>query len=144
MKPKTFERSTIVALATTLVFTVSGHAFAQSAGLPPVETQGAIKFVSGGIGDEESKAMRLERNRWPLSLDFLGPASDYLADVNVRITNSKGNQVLQADSNGPFMLVKLPPGRYTVYARYKSDEQRRTVNVSRSGHGRASFRFSSE
>jgi hypothetical protein len=39
------------------------------------------------------------------------------------------------------MLVKLPAGRYTVYARYKNDEQHRVVNVSGSGHRRLSFRF---
>ncbi|CAB3761728.1 hypothetical protein [Paraburkholderia solisilvae] len=39
------------------------------------------------------------------------------------------------------MLAKLPTGSYTVYARYKTEEQHQAVTVSGSGHQRLSFRF---
>ncbi|MEA3121790.1 MAG: hypothetical protein QOH33_1348, partial [Paraburkholderia sp.] len=67
--------------------------------------------------------------RWPLAFRFTGPTSDYLADVHVRIVDPRGIEVLSADSMGPYMLVKLPPGRYTVHASYADQEQKRTVNV---------------
>ncbi|CAB3768292.1 carboxypeptidase-like regulatory domain-containing protein [Paraburkholderia humisilvae] len=141
MRLKTVRYSTATALVATLVLTVSGHAFAQSPGLPPVETQGDISFVSGGIGHDEAEALRHDESQWPLSMGFFGPTADYLADVHVRIADSKGNEVMHADSRGPYMLVKLPPGSYTVYARYRTDEQHRAVNVAGNGHERVSFRF---
>jgi hypothetical protein len=140
MKLKTMQRSTLAACAATLL-AVTGHAFAQSPGLPEVQTQGDISYVSGGIGHDEAEALHHDESQWPLAMGFFGPTSDYLADVHVRIADSKGAEVLRADSRGPYMLVKLPPGSYNVYARYKSEERHQAVNVSGNGHQRVSFRF---
>ncbi|MFC0400886.1 carboxypeptidase-like regulatory domain-containing protein [Paraburkholderia rhizosphaerae] len=141
MQPRTIRHSTATALAASLVLAVSSRAFAQSPALPPVQTQGDVSFVSGGIGHDEAEAMRHDENQWPLSMGFFGPTGDYLADVQVRVADAKGDEVMHADSRGPYMLVKLPAGSYTVYARYKTDEQHRAVNVAGNGHQRVSFRF---
>ncbi|GAB7521425.1 carboxypeptidase regulatory-like domain-containing protein [Paraburkholderia sp. 2C] len=141
MQLKTIQRST-VACAATLLLTLSGYAFAQSPDLPPVQTQGDISYVSGGIGHDEAEALHHDENQWPLALGFFGPTADYLADVHVRIADSKGTEVMHADSRGPYMLVKLPAGSYNVYARYKTEEKHQVVNVSGNGHQRVSFRFS--
>jgi hypothetical protein len=42
------------------------------------------------------------------------------------------------------MLVKLPPGRYTVHARYKDDEQTRAVTVSSQPGARADFHWGTQ
>ncbi|MEA3119821.1 MAG: hypothetical protein QOI13_3091 [Paraburkholderia sp.] len=102
---------------------------ANGGGLPQIERQGTIEYVSGGVGLDESTALKREARRWPLAFRFTGPTSDYLADVHVRIVDPRGIEVLSADSMGPYMLVKLPPGRYTVHASYADQEQKRTVNV---------------
>jgi hypothetical protein len=141
MKLTTIQRSTIAASAATLSLALSGYAFAQSPGLPPVQTQGDISYVSGGIGHDEAEALRHDESQWPLAMGFFGPTSDYLADVHVRIADSKGTELMHADSRGPYMLVKLPAGSYNVYARYKSEERHQVVNVSGNGHERVSFRF---
>jgi hypothetical protein len=142
MQSKTKPHSTIAVWAATLLLALSGDAFAQSAGLPPVQTQGDISYVSGGIGHDEAEALRHDENQWPLAIGFFGPTADYLADVHVRIADSKGTELMQADSRGPYMLVKLPAGSYNVYARYKTEEKHQMVNVSGNGHQRVSFRFS--
>jgi hypothetical protein len=142
MQSNTKPHSTLAACAATLLFTLSGYAFAQSSGLPPVQTQGDISFVSGGIGHDEAEALRHDENQWPLALGFFGPTADYLADVHVRIADSKDAELMHADSRGPYMLVKLPAGSYNVYARYKTEEKHQVVTVSGNGHQRVSFRFS--
>jgi hypothetical protein len=43
------------------------------------------------------------------------------------------NEVLHADSLGPFMLVKLRPGRYTLHVTYKNRDQTKTVNIASKG-----------
>jgi hypothetical protein len=103
---------------------------ANGGGLPQIERQGAVEYVSGGVGLDESTALKREAHRWPLDLRFTGPTSDYLADVHVRIVGPRGADMLNADSMGPYMLVKLPPGQYTVRASYQDQEQERTVIVS--------------
>jgi hypothetical protein len=83
-------------------------------------------------------------SRWPLALRFTGPGSDFLADVHVQIVDAHGADVLQATSRGPYMLVKLRPGRYTVHARYKSDDQQKAVTVPATGNTKSAFYWNTQ
>lgn len=145
------------ALAAALTLGAAGTALAQASsagtsdmssagntnggGLPQVQTQGDVSFTSGGVGLDESRALIREQAHWPLSLRFTGPTSDYLSDVHVRITDSKNAEVLKTDAMGPYMLVKLPAGKYTVYARYKDQEKKSAVSVAGNGHAKADFHW---
>jgi hypothetical protein len=108
-------------------------------GMPQVQQQGDVSYVSGGVGSDESKALQHAQSHWPLALRFTGPGSDFLADVHVQIVDAHGADALDATSRGPYMLVKLRPGRYTVHARYKSSEQQKSVTISDAGSARAAF-----
>jgi hypothetical protein len=125
---------------TTTDMTSAGNA--NGVGLPQIERNGAVEYVSGGVGLDESTAFRREQARWPLAMRFTGPTADYLADVHVRIVDPRGAEVLSTDSRGPYMLAKLPPGNYTVHARYEDEEQTRTVTVSSRPGARADFHWS--
>jgi hypothetical protein len=111
-------------------------------GLPQVQTQGDVSYTSGGVGLDESKALLRQQAHWPLSLRFTGPTSDYLADVHVRITDAKNGEILKADAMGPYMLVKLNPGHYTVHATYKGEEKTQAVAVAGNGKAKAAFHWS--
>lgn len=112
-------------------------------GLPQIQQQGDVSYTSGGVGLDESHALLREQANWPLSLRFTGPTADYLSNVHVRIVGGKGGgEVLSAEAMGPYMLVKLPPGSYTVYAKYKDEEKKQTVNVSGPGKAKAAFHWS--
>ena len=110
-------------------------------GLPQIQQQGDVSFVSGGVGLDESKALQSAQSQWPLSLRFTGPGSEFLADVQVRIVDAHNNEVLNTASRGPYMLVKLPPGHYTVYARYKDSEKKQGVTVAGNGKAKADFHW---
>jgi hypothetical protein len=108
-------------------------------GMPQIQQQGDVSYVSGGVGSDESKALQHAQSQWPLALRFTGPGSDFLADVHVQIVDAHGADALNATSRGPYMLVKLRPGRYTVHARYKSSEQQKSVTISATGSAKAAF-----
>lgn len=112
---------------------------ANGGGMPQIQHQGNVSFVSGGVGLDESTALRQAESQWPLSLRFTGPGSDFLADVRVRVVDAHDSDVLSATSRGPYMLVKLRPGRYTVHAQYKDSEQSRSVTVPAKGSAKAAF-----
>jgi hypothetical protein len=157
VKSNAFKRASLVALAAVMTLGAAGTALAQASsadtndmssagntnggGLPQIQTQGSVSYTSGGVGLDESHALIREEAHWPLSLRFTGPTSDYLADVHVRITDSKNAEVLKADAMGPYMLVKLPAGQYTVYARYKDSEKKQAVSIAGSGHAKAAFHW---
>ncbi|SAK43300.1 hypothetical protein AWB82_00546 [Caballeronia glebae] len=110
-------------------------------GLPQIQQQGDVSYTSGGVGLDESHALLREQAHWPLSLRFTGPTADYLSGVNVRIVGGKGGEVLSTESMGPYMLVKLPPGSYTVYAKYKDQEKKQAVTVAGPGKAKAAFHW---
>ncbi|KVF70140.1 carboxypeptidase-like regulatory domain-containing protein [Burkholderia diffusa] len=119
-------------------------AYAQSDGLPAASQQGDVSYVSGGIGKDQSTAFEQNEAAWPLALRFTGKGGEYLADVHVRIVDSKGTELLTTNARGPYMLVKLPPGRYTVHAAYQGSDESRAVTVGAKGGAKAAFQWSAQ
>jgi hypothetical protein len=131
-------RTSVAALA------VCGSRFVLAAplGLPPAHEQGAITYLFGGIGSDQSSAMKSVMNRYPLVLEFVGrtnAGNDYLADVPVQISNSHGKDLVNTQSDGPFMLVSLPHGRYNVTATYNGKTEHRQVKVTDEMHAHEIF-----
>ncbi|WP_321943467.1 peptidase associated/transthyretin-like domain-containing protein [Paraburkholderia tropica] len=108
-------------------------------GMPQVQQQGDVSYVSGGVGQDESKALQAAQRSWPLSLCFTGRNAEFLADVRVQLTNAHGASVLDTTSRGPYMLVRVRPGRYTVHASHNGVEKTSTVTVGSNGSARAAF-----
>jgi hypothetical protein len=112
---------------------------AQSA-MPAMKSQGAVQYVCGGIGSDESTAMRAAMKDHPLSLLFARASGEYLANVDVTVMDGKGGAALSMRASGPVCLVDLPPGRYTVQATSNGTTKSETVTVG-SGSKTADFRF---
>ncbi|AUT69099.1 MULTISPECIES: carboxypeptidase-like regulatory domain-containing protein [Paraburkholderia] len=144
------------ALSAALAVSLADGAWAQQAtnnsgagnnnggGMQQIQRQGDIEFVSGGVGADESHALERARSQWPLGLSFTGSGLDYVADVQVRIVDPHNANVLNATSQGPYMLVRLRPGRYTVHASYKGNEQSKAVTVPAKGSARLTFDWASQ
>lgn len=113
----------------------------QPAGVPPLKTEGAARYACGGIGIDESTAFRAAAGQHALSLLFAAPGGDYQADVQVRIADAKGAQVLDVRADGPVCLIDLPHGSYTVEARRgEGAAQKRSVAIDGKPQ-RLDFRF---
>jgi len=136
------QQASEVAGGTTADDTSAGNA--NGGGLPQVQQQGDVSFVSGGVGLDESKALQAAQSQWPLSLRFTGPTAEFLADVHVRVVDAHNGEVLNATSRGPYMLIKLRPGRYTVHAQYKDRDQSKAVTVPAKGSAKAAFYWNTQ
>lgn len=139
---KRHERSRMVAaLAAGSLALATGMAMAQpSSALPAVQQQGQVQYLTGGVGHDESEAIKAASRSYPLALTFASSQGGaYLANVQVTITDAQGNTVLSTASDGPYLLVKLPAGRYKVSARFNDKEQTRQVSVSDQGTVRQTF-----
>lgn len=103
--------------------------------LPPggsvrVQTDGGIRYASGGIGLSEREELRALSDQFNLRLMFaMHGSGNYLADVRVRIVASRGAAVLDTTAQGPYFLVQLTPGRYTVEAEMLGQTQRQSARV---------------
>lgn len=108
-------------------------------GMPQVQQQGGVEYVSGGVGLDESKALQAARSQWPLSLRFTDRNAEFVADVHVQVVDAHGASVLDATSRGPYMLVRVRPGRYTVHVSHDGVNKTSAVTVGSNGSARASF-----
>ena len=117
-------------------------AHAQSA-MPPWQGAGAARYVCGGIGSDESGAMRAAMKEHPLSLLFARADGAYMASVDVAIKGGDVNSsaALAFRAGGPVCLIDLPDGRYTIDVTPPGGQAKsQTVTVG-GGAKTASFRF---
>ena len=101
--------------------------------LPPEQTQGAVTYVSGGIGQDEAQAFAAAAKQYPLTLEFAVkhmPHAEFIAAVPVQITDAWGHTVLETQSNGPFLLARLSAGYYRVTAEHQGQRLTQTVHLS--------------
>ncbi len=126
----------VVAACTSVAWTAQ----AQTAALPAMQSQGDARYVCGGIGSNESTAMRAAMKQYPLSLLFAQPGGDYLADVDVAIRQADGATVLAMRAAGPVCLVDLPAGKYRVEAASGGVRKSQAVSVG-GAPATADFRF---
>ncbi len=98
---------------------------------PQPQEQGSVSFISGGVGEDDAQRLKQMRSQYPLELLFVtsGNPNQYLSDVKVKIMDGRGKVVLDTVSNGPFLLAKVPPGRYSVNADNDGSVKRQSVQV---------------
>ena len=121
-----------VALATSLgafqVYAESGDAL-----LPIATEAGPVTVISGGVDLDEAERMKQAANRYPLRVVFSVPGGNYA--VPQEFTLMQGTQVMvKIPAAGPWLLIDLPPGAYTLQARVDDRVFVRPVTVS-SGRG---------
>lgn len=95
-------------------------------------TQGDISFIAGGIGEDESTAMKLMSKKWPLSIEFsqyLDGKDLWIAQVYLRILDANGKTLFDTTIDGPMFLGKLPAGNYELFATYEGVTQSRKIRI---------------
>lgn len=130
---RTFHRTL---LASTLLLTVGFAAptLAQNDPLSDLQPQAYnhIKVVSGGVTLDEAAAVKRMAPSYPLRVVLSGRGGDYY--IAQTMTVSQGGRVLAeiADA-GPWLLIDLPPGRYTLRGRFEGLAMSRDVTVTGAG-----------
>ena len=97
-------------------------------GMPRMRGEGNARYVCGGIGSDESTAMRAAMKDHPLSLLFPRPDGPYLANVDAAIKGA-GASAPRLRANGPVCLVDLPAGKYTVDASTEGRSKSQSVTL---------------
>lgn len=145
MKRSRSIRHAISVILAALAVAATVDALAADAGaLPAVQRSGDVEYVTGGIGSDESAALKAAAARWPLALEFgvqTAPTAQYASDVKVVVHRggSSGAAVLEATAGGPMLLARLAPGAYTVEATFRGRTQHKAVTVGPGGTARATF-----
>ena len=128
-----------IALFALSVSTFSAHASVPEVDLlPEVQKSGDVQFITGGVGDEERKAMESIRKNYNLRVMSSEIGGAYVADSKYVIKDSKGAVIVDAMA-GPMFFANLPAGSYVLDATNegRSKSQKFAVGASKP----ASFHF---
>ena len=121
------------------LFFLSTVAMAQ--GLQEKTTDGGVRYLSGGVGDSEIQAIREATPRYSLSVLMATKDGSYLSNVDVKIQQKGGKQVLAAVTEGPVLLADLPMGTYSLTATAEGKTMNERFNLTKGQHRRIVLRW---
>ena len=133
-----------IGLGFLLAAAIAGGAIAQTA-TNVLPRQAEIGYLNGGIGQEQAALMRDMSSQFPVRMTFSQHnegQDEFLADVHLRITDSRGRMVLDLPSQGPIFLLRLPPGSYAVEAEHQGEVKTRRFDVVAGRHDDLVFSWS--
>ena len=109
-----------------------------------VQTAGGVSYVSGGIGTDSRDRLSSQARDFNLKLVFASKSGEYVSGVQVVIANAAGKTLLDATSEGPWFLTRLPFGNYQIVATFAGKAEKRTIAVGAEKLKTIDFRWSSE
>ena len=125
---KTLQIRNLIKLAGVALLIHAGSAIAAPLSAPEVGS-----YLNGGIGVDGRQAMHAERKHYNLQMRFAhAKTGEYLSAVSVTITpQAKKGEPLHVEDAGPYLYVRLHPGRYRVTATAEGRTQKRSVSVGK-------------
>ena len=106
--------------------------------------QNGITYLSGGIGEDEARAIG-QAQRYNLHMTFaIGPENKYVPDVDVTVQSASGQTLLTLTEAGPLVYVQLPPGKYNVVATRNGEARRDTAEVGSGAAHNLVFHWNSD
>jgi hypothetical protein len=104
------------------------------AGVPEPQRFGNVSVINGGSDLDEAERLRRMSPQYPLSVVFSVRDGDY-AVADQFVIRLDGQPVAEVPNAGPWLLVDLPPGRYSLQADFQGRVVERPVTVSRNAGG---------
>ncbi len=109
-----------------------------------VQTTNGISHVSGGIGEDALAKMEALTRDFNLKLVFALQDGHYVTDVKVVIADARGKTLLDATSEGPWFLAKLPAGNYQIVTTFAGNAVKHSVTVGKAKLQTVGFRWAAE
>jgi hypothetical protein len=112
-----------------------------SASYATTKIEGQVPALAGGVGLGAREALRSDAPPHNVKMVFTLDTGNYLADVDVKVTDSSGKTVIDGVSDGPWLYAQLPAGRYTANASYGGNTVTKRFSVGKSGQMTTHFRW---
>jgi hypothetical protein len=87
-----------------------------------------ISFLNGGANIDDAQYLKSRGAEFPLQFVFSGRGGEYGVADKLSIRSGE-REVLTVPDAGPYLMLKLPAGRYNVEATFKGVVEKRTVVV---------------
>ena len=109
---------------------------------PQAQTSNGITFRTGGVGKDERDALLLVTKSYPLKVVLAGSGdAPFVADATIRVLDSAGKPLVEANGAGPLLFADVPSGTYQVEASLRGQAQKKSVTVTKGKQTPVSFTF---
>jgi len=95
---------------------------------PAPQNYHGIEVVNGGVDLDQADAIERIQSRYPLRIEISGRGGDYYVADRVTVLQ-RDELVTEIPNAGPWLLMDVPPGRYTLVGLFGNTELRRDVLV---------------
>lgn len=102
-------------------------------------TKGAVDFATGGIGEEQQKAVKALAGNYNVLITFANKNGEYRANVGAMVLDKTGEMVFDIDGAGPLLYLKLPQGTYRINVRSEAGNQTKNFSVPPLGKREITF-----
>ena len=120
------------------IFLIGSALAADETALPAAKQAGDVTYISGGVGLDESNAMKAQTGKYSLSVLFAahmgGKRDVYTSPAQVTITKGDKTPVLDIKPDGPYLLVNLPAGNYRISATDGQRSRTQALTISAGAH----------
>lgn len=99
----------------------------------PATNANGVAHFSGSADPAQAIDMRDVAGVYNLCLAFAGKQRAWIAGVKANIYSANGTLVFQTYADGPFLLLRLAPGRYRLVAEYDGSVVDTVLRVPRHG-----------
>lgn len=132
---------TLIQLSTVVAAIVMAWADAAQA-MQQGATALGNRYLAGGVSEAETAAMQEQRQMFSLwVITAARKTGAYLTDTKIRIIDSRQRVVFDSSIEGPWLLIDLPLGRYTVQASSNGQMIERATTIHPGDHHQAIFYF---
>jgi hypothetical protein len=110
--------------------------------LPKIQLENNIQIIAGGIGLDESIAIRKESKKWPILFEFSqsnGSKAEWISDVAIVVRDNKNKLIIAMNVEGPLILLKLDPGKYYLEATFEGSKNIRLFEIEDIKHKKISI-----
>ena len=106
---------------------------------PLVQMQNGVSYVSGGVGSDETNAIKAMGDRFNLHVSMTTTGGAYMDGGSVTIVDAQGHAVLSTEAAGPLFYAQLKPGSYTIKVSGNGKQMQQMVKISASGSQMLNF-----
>jgi hypothetical protein len=96
---------------------------------PAPQNYSGIEVINGGVDLDVADAIERIQSRYKLALEISGRGGDYYVADNLKVMRG-GDLVAEIPQAGPWLLMDLAPGRYTLVGDFGGTEVKRDVVVA--------------
>ena len=116
-------------IISTHLILMSSWALAQ---IPETQYSQGISYITGGVGEGETVAILADAKQWPLLLEMSQIENGrgvWIFGATIKILNIAKQTIFDAQADGPYMLINLLQGEYSIEATYQGVVQRRVLSI---------------